>query len=84
MNKSVFLGLSILKWSKILMYKYWCHYVKPKYSVKVKLCQLGKYSFIVNIKAGDISKDIAEDVQTGFATSSYELDKPLPKGKKKK
>ena len=29
-------------------------------------------------------KDIPEDVETKFDTSSYELDKPLPEGKDKK
>ena len=28
--------------------------------------------------------DIAEDVETRFDTSNYELDRPLPKGKNKK
>ena len=32
----------------------------------------------------DIHKDIAEDIETRFDTSSYELDRPLPKGKIKK
>ena len=40
--------------------------------------------FIVYIKTDDIYKDIAEDFQTRFDTSNYELDKPLPKGKNKK
>ena len=40
--------------------------------------------FIVQIKADDIYKDTAEDVETRFHTSNYELDRPLPKGKKKK
>ena len=40
-------------------------------------------SFIVQIKTDDIYNDIAEDVETRFDTSSYKLDKPLPKGKKK-
>ena len=39
---------------------------------------------IVYIKADDIFKDIAENVETRFDTSNYELDRPLPKGKKKK
>ena len=29
----------------------------------------------------DIYKDIAEDVETRFDTSNYELDRPLPKEK---
>ena len=40
-------------------------------------------SFIVYIKADDVYKDIAEDVETRFDTSNYELDIPLPKEKKK-
>ena len=29
-------------------------------------------------------QDIAEDVETRFDTSNYELERPLPKGKNKK
>ena len=41
-------------------------------------------SFIVHIKTYDIYKDIAEDVETRFDTSNFELDRPLAKGKDKK
>ena len=41
-------------------------------------------SSIVYIKADDINKDIAEDVETRFDTSNYELERPLPKGKNEK
>ena len=40
--------------------------------------------FIVYIKTDDIYKDIQEDIETRFDTSNYELDRPLPKEKKKK
>ena len=40
------------------------------------------YSFIVYIKIDDIYKDIAEDVETRFDTSNYELDRSLTKKKK--
>ena len=36
MNKPVYLGLSILQLSKILMYEFWYDYVKRKYGEKVK------------------------------------------------
>ena len=39
-------------------------------------------SFVVYIKADDNYKDIAEDVGTRSDNSIYELDIPLPKGKK--
>ena len=84
MNKPVHLGLSILELSKILMYEFWYDYVKPKYGEKAKLCYMDTDSFIVYIKTDDIYKDIAEDVETRFDTSNYELDRPLPKGKNKK
>ena len=46
-------------------------------------------SLIVYIKADDIFKDIAVDVESRFETSNHELkcnsiDRPLPKGKNKK
>ena len=41
-------------------------------------------SFIVYIKTDDVHKDIAEDVETRFGTSNYELDRPFPKLKDKK
>ena len=40
-------------------------------------------SFIVYTQTDNIYKDIAEDVETRFDTSNYELDRPLPKGKNK-
>ena len=41
-------------------------------------------SFIVYIKTDYIYKNIAEDIETIFDTSDYELDRPLSKGKNKK
>ena len=37
MNKSVYLGMSILNISKMLMYEFWYDYIKPKYGGKAKL-----------------------------------------------
>ena len=63
------------------MYVFWHYYVKPKCGEKFKLCYMDTDSFIVYIKADDIYKDFAEDIETRFDTN-YELDKPLPKEKK--
>ena len=41
-------------------------------------------SFIVHVKAEDIYKDIAEDVEKRFDTSNFEINRPLPLGKNKK
>ena len=38
----------------------------------------------IYIKTDDICKDTAEDPETRFDTSNYQLDTPLSKGKNKK
>ena len=83
MNKPVYLGLSILELSKILIYEFWYDYVKPKYDKKTKLCYIDTDSFIVYLKTDDIYKDIEEDVEIKLDTSYYKLDRTLPKGKSK-
>ena len=40
-------------------------------------------SFIVYIKTDHTYKDIAKDFETRFDTSNYQLDRPIPKEKKK-
>ena len=84
MNKSIYLGLSILEISKILMYEFWYDYMKPKYNDNVKLCYIDTDSFIMNIKTNDFYKEIAIDVENRFDTSNYEVNRPLPMGKNKK
>ena len=84
MNKTIYLGLSILEISKILIYEFWYDYMKPKYDNKVKLCYMDTDSFIMDIKTNDFYKDIANDVECKFETSSYEVNRPLPMGKNEK
>ena len=84
MNKPIYLGLSILDISKILMYKFWYDYVKPKYDNDVKLCYMDTDSFVMNIKTNDFYKDIPNDVEKRFDTSNYEVNRSLPTRKNKK
>ena len=84
MNKLIYLGLSILEISKLLVYEFWYDYMKPKYDDNVKLCYMDTDSFIMNIKTEDFYKDIANDVEKRFDTSNYECDRSLPTGKNKK
>ena len=49
MNKLVYSGLSILDLCKILMYKFWYDYIKPKYGENAKLCYMDTDSFIVHV-----------------------------------
>ena len=66
LNNLVYLGLSILELSKILIHKFWYVYVKPKYGEKAKLCYMDTHIFIVYVKTDDIYKNIAEDFKTRF------------------
>ena len=84
MNKPIYLGLLIIDLSKTVMYEFWCNYVKPKSGENAKFCYMDTDSFIVHLKMEDTCKDIAEDVKTGFGTSNFELERPLPKRKKLK
>ena len=49
-NKPIYLGLSILEISKLLMHEFLYDYMKPKYGDNVKLCYMDTDSFIMNIK----------------------------------
>ena len=63
-NKSVYLGLSTLDLNKTVIYEFWYDYVQPKYGENAKLSCMDTDSFIVHVKTNDISKDIAEDIET--------------------
>ena len=84
MNKPIYLELSILDISKILMYEFWYDYMKPKYDNRVKLCYMDTDSFTMSIKTNDFYKDIPTDVDKRFDTSNYEINRPLSTGKNKK
>ena len=84
MNKAIYLGLSILEISKILMYELWYDYMKPKYNDIVRLCYMDTDSFIMNIKSNHFYKDISDGIDNRFDSSNYEVKRPLLMGKKQK
>ena len=54
MNKPVYLGLPVVQLSKILMYEFCYHYMKPKYRENAKLCYMNTDSFIAPIKTEEM------------------------------
>ena len=84
MNKPLYLGMSILDISKILMYEFWYNYIIPKYGDKAKLCYTDTDSFIIYIKTEYFFEDISSDVEKWFDTSNYDKNdkRPLPIKKK--
>ena len=50
MTKTIFIGMSTLDISKILMYELWYDYIKPKYGDRANVCYTDTDSFIIYIK----------------------------------
>ena len=64
MNKSIYLGMSMLDISNTLMYEFWYYYIKkPKYQDKGKPCYTDIDSFIIHIKTEEFYEDISDDVE---------------------
>ena len=85
MNKPIYLGLSILELSKIIiMYEFWYDYVKVKYEDRARLCYMNTDSFVLHVRTKDFYRDISEDVKDRFDTSNFYCDRPLPIGVNKK
>ena len=93
MNKLVYLGQAILDYSKMLMYEFWFHYLKPMYPKdvdsdddKIKLCYMDTDSFLFIVRTDDFYKDITNDIDKWFDASGYskDIDRPLQKDKNKK
>ena len=85
MTKPLYLGMSILDISKILMYEFWYDYIKPKYGDRAKL-YTDADKFIIYIKTEDFFEDISNDVERWFDTSNYDKNdkRLLAIGKNKK
>ena len=78
MTKPLYLGMSKLDISKILIFKFWYDYIKPKYGY------MDTDSFVIYIKTEDFFEDISNDVEKWFDTSNYNDKRPPPIGKNKK
>ena len=64
--------MAILDISKIPMYEFWYDYVKPKYKENLQLCYMGTDSYIFSAKTKNWDKDISNDVEKRFDTSSIQ------------
>ena len=57
-DKPIYLGFSVLELSKLLMYEFYYHKLKPYYNCSVKLHYMDTDSFILSIKTGDLINDL--------------------------
>lgn len=74
MNKSAYLGVSILQLSEIVVLDFWFDYIKPKYKENQKLCYMDTNILIVFRKTDEINKSLGEYVERRFGTLKYELN----------
>ena len=57
LDKPIYMGLSILDYSKIHMYSFYYDVVKPKYNDNIKLAYTDTDSFIIHVETDDIYTD---------------------------
>ena len=79
MNKPIYIGQTVLDFSKILMYDFWYGYLKPMYKNNISLCYMDTDSFIFHVKTDDFYKDISDTLDKWFDTSKNDkkLDRPI-------
>ena len=76
LNKPIYLGMSVLDLSKILMYDFHYNYIKKKYGENAELLYTDTDSLLYQIKTEDFYKDISPDVEKMFDTSNYKANHP--------
>lgn len=79
MSKPVFSGLSFLDIRKVI-----CMIMQNQSINCTRLCYTDTHNYKIQVKSEDVYVDLAEDFETKFNTSNYEVDRPLPIGKNKK
>lgn len=73
-SKPIYLGFCVLELSKWKMYDFHYAYMKPKYGNNISLNYMDTDSFIYSIKTNDFYRDIKNDINDRFDTSSYPVN----------
>ena len=76
LNKPISVGFTILEISKLIMYKFYYDYLKPKYGDKCTLLFTDTDSLCCHIETDDLHADMAQNLDL-FDTSNFEQDHPL-------
>ena len=83
LNMPVYMGMTILDNSKILMYDYYYNVLKKEYGSKCKLIYTDSDSFLLEIETEDYYKDM-ERRKHLYDTSNYQKEHPLHSNTNKK
>jgi len=73
-NKPISVGFTILEISKLIMYRFYYDYLKPKYGDECKYYSQTT-TLCCHIQAGDLHADMAENIEH-FDTSNFETTHP--------
>jgi len=76
LNKPISVGFTILEISKLIMYRFYYDYLKPKNGDKCKLLFMDTDSLCCHIQTEDLYADMAEYIDH-FYTSNFEATHPL-------
>jgi len=63
LNKPISVSFTILDISKLIMYRFYYDYLKPKYGDKCKLLFTDTDSLCCHIQTGDLYADMAENIE---------------------
>ena len=66
MNKPIYLGMSILDISKMLMYEFWSDYVEPKYQEKQNYVPWILTTFLFTLKPKIFTKTLLKILKDGL------------------
>ena len=72
MSKPVFSGLSFLDIRKVIGM-----IMQNQSMYCTRLCYTDTHNYKIQVKSEDVYVDLAEDFETRFNTSNYEVDRPL-------
>ena len=83
LSRPVYVGMSILDFSKHLMYDFYYNQLKTQYGESCQLLYTDTDSLLLEIETEDVYKDMAQN-QTLYDTSDYPQDHPLYSSANKK
>ena len=75
LNKPIYMGMSILDYSKIQMYSFYYDVLKPKYDDKIKLFYTDTDNYVSKVETDDLYEDF-EEINEHMDFSDYPQENP--------
>ena len=75
LNKPIYMGMSILDYSKTHMYSFYYDVLKPKYDDKIKLVYTDTDSYVIEVETDDLYEDFKE-INEYMDFSDYNVEHP--------